>query len=265
MVRRGAIADVLGPAAARPPRDREDRRDVRLVVQDMQVADATGRPVLHGVDLTAAHGEVLAVVGPSGAGKTTLGRCIAGLVAGRGRVEVDGRLLAPAVRTRRGPDRRAVQYVHQDPRATFREHRRVLDQVARPAVLLRGVPEREALRDAEVLLARLGVDAATCSRRPGALSGGQLQRAAVARALVARPAVLVCDEVTSALDAGHSAELLAAIDALRREERTTVVLISHDLPLVAEVADTVVALDGGRIVEDAGPAQVTASRQVLGG
>jgi peptide/nickel transport system ATP-binding protein len=206
--------------------------------------------------VAAAHAEVLAVVGPSGAGKTTLGRCIAGLVTGRGRVEVDGRALAPAIRARRGPDRRAVQYVHQNPQATFREHQCVLDQVARPAVLLRDVPWQEALRDAEVLLARLGVDAATCSRRPGALSGGQLQRAAVARALVARPAVL---------DAGRSAELLAAIDALRREAGTTVVLISHDLSLVAAVADTVVAMDGGRIVEHVRPAQVTASRTVLGG
>src|SRR5690606_23483920 len=123
---------------------------------------------------------------------------------------------------RTAAQRRAVQYVHQDPRSTFRPHRPVDEQVARPAVLLRAIPKDAALAEARDLLARLGVDPAVASRHPVTLSGGQLQRATVARALVARPAVLVCDEVTSALDAAHCDHLLDAIDGLRRDHGTTV-------------------------------------------
>jgi peptide/nickel transport system ATP-binding protein len=206
--------------------------------------DAAGRAILAGIDLDAAAGELVAVVGPSGAGKTTLGRFVAGLVRGRGTVEVDGVLLPPR---RRWAERRLVQYVHQDPRSTFRPHRPVIEQVARPAELLHRVPPARARADAAALLTRLGVDTATAGRRPATLSGGQLQRAAVARALCARPAVLVCDEVTSALDAAHRDGLLDALDALRRDHATTVLLISHDIPLVERVADRIVMIENGRL------------------
>ncbi|MFC7661031.1 ATP-binding cassette domain-containing protein [Pseudonocardia benzenivorans] len=148
------------------------------------------------------------------------------------------------------PQRRAVQYVHQDPRATFLARSPVLDQVARPATLLRDLPAAAAREEAK-LLARLGVAPDVAARRPATLSGGQLQRAAVAHALVARPAVLVCDEVTAALDAAHRDHLLAAIAALRHDHGTTVLLISHDLPLIERVADrTVLVADGCLRAED---------------
>jgi peptide/nickel transport system ATP-binding protein len=243
-VTRGTVGDVLGPASpGTAARAATPAAAPRLTVRGAAV-DAAGRPVLDGVDLDAAAGELLALVGPSGAGKTTLGRFVAGLVRGRGTVEVDGMLLAPR---RRRAERRIVQYVHQDPRSTFRQHRPVVEQVARPAELLHGVAPTRARADAGALLARLGVDATTAARRPSTLSGGQLQRAAVARALCARPAVLVCDEVTSALDAAHRDELLDALDALRHDHATTVLLITHDIPLVERVADRIVMIENGRL------------------
>jgi peptide/nickel transport system ATP-binding protein len=204
--------------------------------------------VLRGIDLDATAGELLAVVGRSGAGKTTLGRCLAGLSAGRGSISVDGERLPAAVTRRSVAQRRAVQYVHQDPRATFLEHRPVLDQVARPAVLLRGETAAAARSQAAGLLDRLGLDPATSARRPRALSGGQLQRTAVARALAARPAVLVCDEVTAALDAGNQEELVLVLDDLRRHHGTTVLLISHDRALVRTVADRIAVIEDGLVV-----------------
>lgn len=250
VTRRGTIAEVLGPAAAETVAEPAGPRGPnRLEIRGAAVVDATGRPVLSGVDLDAAAGELLAVVGPSGAGKTTFGRLVAGLLHGAvgGTVRVDGELLPARIGRRTTAQRRAVQYVHQDPRSTFRPHRPVVEQVARPAVLLRGEPADRALAAAGELLACLGVDAAVAARLPGTLSGGQLQRAAVARALAARPAVLVCDEVTSALDAGHRADLLAAIDGLRRDHGTTVLLISHDREFVDRVADRVVPLCTGEL------------------
>jgi peptide/nickel transport system ATP-binding protein len=248
---RGTVAELLGCAAPRHVPASPVPGRARLEVRGLTVADRAGRLILRGIDLDATAGEMVAVVGPSGAGKTTLGRGIAGLVDVRGTVRVDGATLPARIGRRSRPQRRAVQYVHQDPRATFLARSPVLDQVARPATLLRDLPAAAAREEAGKLLARLGVAPDVAARRPATLSGGQLQRAAVARALVARPAVLVCDEVTAALDAAHRDHLLAAIAALRHDHGTTVLLISHDLPLIERVADrTVLVADGCLRAED---------------
>ncbi|MEK6439220.1 ATP-binding cassette domain-containing protein [Pseudonocardia sp. T1-2H] len=160
---------------------------------------------------------------------------------------MNGELLPAAVSMGSVAQRRAVQYVHQDPRATFLDHRSVLDQVARLAVLLRGEDQESVRAVAAQLLEDLGLDPATCARGATTLSGGQLQRAAVARALASQPAVLVCDEVTSALDGDKKQELLHALDRVRNDHATTVVLISHDLPLVAQVSDRVAMIEDGRL------------------
>jgi peptide/nickel transport system ATP-binding protein len=240
----------------------------RLRAQGLTVRTADGRTILDGVDLDADAGAAVAVVGPSGAGKTTLARALAGLVVPRsGVVEVDGTVLRPDALDRDHDERRAVQYVHQDPRATFAPRRPVLDQVARPAVLLRGREPGAARAEAVEILATLGVDEATAGRRPRALSGGQLQRAAVARALLARPAVIVADEATSALDADHRAELVAVFDRVREAHGTTLVLVSHDLELVGQVSGTAVVLEAGRVADRGPTAEVlarTAPRVVVG-
>ncbi|QFZ24385.1 ABC transporter ATP-binding protein [Saccharothrix syringae] len=207
--------------------------------------DATA---LHGVDLEV--GERLAVVGRSGSGKTTLGRCLAGLhrpVAGE--VLLHDRPLARSLRRRPRADLAAVQYVFQDARGSFDEHRPVLDQVARTAVRLRGAAPASARAGALAALAGVGLDEATAVRPPRGLSGGELQRAALVRALLAEPEVLVCDEVTSGLDAVTRAGLLDLLAGVP----CALVLISHDLDVVAGLADRVVVLRAGRVVAH-GPA-----------
>ncbi|MBW0103059.1 ABC transporter ATP-binding protein [Pseudonocardia sp. KRD-291] len=258
VVRRGPADDVLGPAPGPAPDPAPgDDRTPRLVATGLRVVTSAGTAILDGVDVRAAAGDVHAVIGPSGAGKTTLARALAGLVTpGAGTVVVDGVGLPPALDRRSAARRKAVQYVHQDARSSFLARRPVLEQVARPGVLLRGLPPGRARGEGSELLERLGVDAGTAARRPSGLSGGQLQRAALARAMLADPAVLVGDEVTSALDAGHRRELLAALDALRRDRGTTLVLISHDLSLVGSVADEVTVLGGGRVADHGRAGQV---------
>ncbi|KOX18706.1 peptide ABC transporter ATPase [Saccharothrix sp. NRRL B-16348] len=204
--------------------------------------------VLHDVAVRVGAGECLAVVGRSGSGKTTLARCLAGLHAGfTGDVLLDGRLLPRSLRRRSRAQLAAVQYVFQDARASFDAYRTVLDQVGRTAVRLGGVADARSAALAE--LAAVGLDEATVTRRPAALSGGELQRAALARALLARPDVLVCDEITSGLDTLTQASLLDQLAALT----CTVVLISHDLAVVARLADRVAVLHQGHVVEQ-GPA-----------
>ncbi|MFE4217183.1 ABC transporter ATP-binding protein [Streptomyces sp. NPDC056844] len=207
-------------------------------------------PVLNVDRLTLRRGECLAVVGRSGSGKTTLARCLAGLHRDHtGQILLDGTALPRSLRDRSREQLAAVQYVFQDARAAFDEHRPVLDQVARTAVRLRGTGHREATEEARRTLTDLGLDGALVRRAPGGLSGGELQRAALARALLARPRVLVCDEITSGLDPVTRRSLLDLLATLiRRPGGPAVVLITHDLDTAAP-ATRLAVLDGGHVVE----------------
>lgn len=205
--------------------------------------------VLDEVSLALPAGGCVALAGRSGSGKTTLARCLAGLhERWRGQILLDGAPL-PVLRRRDAETTRRVQYVWQEVRGSFDERRGVLAQVARTAVRLRGVPAGQAAREAAELLERLGVAPETAERRPDALSGGELQRAAFARAVLARPDVLVCDEVTTALDGAATERVVAEVRRLRREEGTAVLWIGHDLGLIRTVAGGLVVLDGGRVAE----------------
>ncbi|MFH8567248.1 ABC transporter ATP-binding protein [Streptomyces sp. NPDC017993] len=224
-----------------PSADRSARRGSVVAVRD--------------VSLDLAPGSALAVVGRSGSGKTTLGRCVAGLHRDwDGAVTLGGEALPRSVRDRSTDRIAAVQYVFQDARAAFDEHRTVLAQTARTAVRLRGVPAATAREEARAVFARVGLPAELVERPPGRLSGGELQRAALARALLARPRVLVCDEITSGLDAASRRGIVELLGELLRERAgTSLVLITHDLDTAAALANRIAVLDGGEVVE-AGPA-----------
>ncbi|NLU75587.1 ABC transporter ATP-binding protein [Streptomyces sp. HNM0575] len=236
----------------------------RAVVLQVSGLTAWLRPgrrdeVLHGIDLAVRSGECLGVTGRSGSGKTTLARCLAGLHERHdGRLVLDGDPL-PVLRRRTREQKRRVQYVWQETRGSFDERRPVLRQVARTATRLRGIAPEQASREATELLERLGVHPGTANRPPAALSGGELQRAAFARAALALPDVLLCDEITSALDEDSAARVIAEVDRLRREEGTAVLWIAHDLRTLSSAADRLLVLDEGGIAEQGGV------REILGG
>ena len=206
--------------------------------------------VLRARRLTLGRGEFLAVVGRSGSGKTTLARCLAGLHRDHeGDVLLDGTPLPRSLRHRSRAQLAAVQYVFQDARAAFDERRPVIDQVARTAVRLRGIDEQAARGEASDTLARLGLPDDLSHRRPGALSGGELQRAALARALLAHPRVLICDEITSGLDTVTRRGLLDLLAGLLRERGDlSLVLITHD-PEIARLAHRVAVVEAGELGE----------------
>lgn len=236
---------------------------------------APTEPVLRVRDLTARHrdgargttvavrapelalhaGECLAVVGRSGSGKTTLARCLAGLHRDHdGEVLLDGAALPRSLRDRGRGQLAAVQYVFQDARASFDEHRPILHQVTRTAVRLRGADNRAAASEALITLRRLGLSEELVRRHPAQLSGGELQRAALARALLARPRVLVCDEITSGLDTVTRRGILdVLLSLLRDRDDLSLMLITHHLDTAA-VAHRIAVLDAGELVEQ-GPAQ----------
>ncbi|WP_405705962.1 ABC transporter ATP-binding protein [Streptomyces sp. NBC_00069] len=243
------------PRSARAPRQ---RGPVRLESRDLSARHRTTRgavEVLSDVGVSVAAGECLALVGRSGSGKTTLGRCLAGLHrAYDGAVLLDGMPLPRSLRSRSRAELAAVQYVFQDAKAAFDEHRPVLEQAARSAVRLRGATPADAHRTAQRTLGEFGLSESLAGRRPGELSGGELQRAALARALLAEPQVLICDEITSGLDTATRTTILDALARLRERNELSLVFITHDLAAAAVLADRIAVLDAGRVVED-GPAR----------
>jgi peptide/nickel transport system ATP-binding protein len=199
--------------------------------------------ILDTVDFEARQGECLAILGASGSGKTTLARTVAGLQqADAGELRLDGAPLPVQGRRRNRTERARVQYVFQDARASFDEHRSILDQVTRSAVRLRRLPTAQARAEAERVLGEVGLPIETAERRRDNLSGGQLQRAALARALAAGPEVLVCDEITSGLDAITQKGVLDLLAGMKGQGGMTILLITHEQSVADRLADRVLTI-----------------------
>lgn len=194
-----------------------------------------------------AEGRTLGVVGESGSGKTTLARMIVGVED-----PDDGGL--------RWRGRHRVQLVHQNPLGAF-DPRWTIARSLREALAAGGVPRSERRARVSALLAEVGLDPALASRRPIALSGGQRQRAAIARALAAEPEVLVLDEPVSALDPSVRERVLALLLRLQRDRRLTMVFVSHDLDVVGAIADDVLVMQDGAVVEQGSVGSVFAAPQ----
>ena len=222
------------------------------------------RDAIDGVDLVLNRGEALAIVGESGSGKSSLGRVLLRLVRhSRGEVLLrhDGRavdLLALPPRELRRL-RSALGIVFQDPYASLDPRMRVLDLVTEP-LRIHGVGDAAALRaKAEALMVQVGLDASMLDRHPHAFSGGQRQRIAIARALAAEPALLLCDEAVSALDAHHRRAILQLLADLKRERGLSLLFITHELASAAMLAERIAVMAQGRIVETGATGDVLAS------
>jgi peptide/nickel transport system ATP-binding protein len=193
-------------------------------------------------------------VGESGSGKSTLARVIAGLLPpSAGSVVFEGAALAPDYRRRSRDMLRRVQMVGQMPDTALNPRQRVRDVIGRPLTFYLGLKGAAREQRVHALLAEIELDPALyADRLPSELSGGQKQRVCIARALAAEPALLLCDEVTSALDQLVAEEMLKLLDRLQRERGLSYLFITHDLATVRAIADDVVVMKDGRVVE-AGP------------
>lgn len=213
------------------------------------------RPVLSGVDLDVPAESCVAVVGESGSGKTTLARCIVGLHGNwTGDIRFEGASLAAGARDRPQHVLRQVQYVFQNPYTSLNPRKTVGQIVAQPLEQFLGLGYKERSERAARALAEVSLGSDFLSRYPDQLSGGERQRVAIARALVVEPDLLICDEVTSALDVSVQAVIVELLRGLQAERRIAMIFITHNLALMRSVAQSVVVLRSGTVVES-GPVE----------
>jgi len=206
--------------------------------------------VVHDVNLQVAPRECLALVGESGSGKTTLARSIGGLHRDRsGLISLRGKPLADSARARTREERQAIQYVFQNPYGSLNPRKTIGQIVRQPLGVFGTAGGAEADKRVEEMLDRVSLAASYVDRYPDQLSGGERQRVAIARALVVSPAVLVCDEVTSALDVSVQAAIVELLAELQRELGLAMLFVTHNLPLVRSIAQRVAVMSAGRIVE----------------
>jgi peptide/nickel transport system ATP-binding protein len=213
--------------------------------------------VLHGVSIQVPRGRTVAVVGESGSGKSTLARVITGLLPpSTGAITFDGKRLAPRLKERDKKLLRRIQMIYQMPDTALNPRRRVRDILGRPLEHHLGLTGSARHNRILELLHMIELDERFLERFPGELSGGQKQRICIARALAINPELIICDEVTSALDQLVAEEILKMLLRLQKELGVSYLYITHDLATVKAIADEIVVMHQGRVVQSGSKSQV---------
>ncbi|MGE0090792.1 MAG: ABC transporter ATP-binding protein, partial [Bacteroidales bacterium] len=226
------------------------KKEVVLKVEDLTASYTGENPVLEDISLTVHRGRTVALVGESGSGKSTLARVITGLLPPvSGCVRFNGEALPAALKHRKREDLRRLQMVYQMPDTALNPRQQIRKIIGRPLKFYFNASRRQ--REARILelLEQVELPADYIDRYPTELSGGEKQRICIARALVAKPDLIICDEVTSALDQLVAEGILKLLLNLQRKLQVSYLFITHDLATVKAIADEIVVMLAGRIVE----------------
>jgi peptide/nickel transport system ATP-binding protein len=271
VVEQGDAASVLGdpqhpytkqliaavpPLTSPPPRALSD--ETILTIENVSKTYRTGgflgrgarvTRAVKGVSLKLPRGATLGIVGESGSGKSTLARCIVRLIDPEaGSIVLEGKDWAKMTREDVRRETRHIQMVFQDPFASLNPRRKAGDLVAQGPIV-HGTPRAKAIAEAKELFALVGLDPSAIDRFPHEFSGGQRQRIGLARALALRPSVLVADEAVSALDVSVQAQVLKLLAGLRERLGLSIIFITHDLRVAAQICDLVAVMKDGEVVE----------------
>jgi peptide/nickel transport system ATP-binding protein len=250
------LISAVPPLTAPPPRKLSD--DIILSIDNISKTYRTGgflgrgarvTPAVRNVSLKLPRGATLGIVGESGSGKSTLARCIVRLIdPDTGSIVLEGKDWAKMTRANVRRETRHIQMVFQDPFASLNPRRKAGDLVAQGPIV-HGTLRAKAITDAKELFALVGLDPSAIDRFPHEFSGGQRQRIGLARALALRPEVLVADEAVSALDVSVQAQVLKLLAGLRQRLGLSIVFITHDLRVAAQICDLVAVMKDGEVVE----------------
>jgi peptide/nickel transport system ATP-binding protein len=213
--------------------------------------------VVHGVDLEVQRGSTMAIIGESGSGKSTLARVIVGLLPRQaGSIRFAESELSPDVRHRTRDQLRRIQMIYQVPDVALNPRHTVFETIGRPIRFYFNASRSQVKNQVADLLAQVEMPLALMSRKTSTLSGGQKQRLCIARALAARPDLIICDEVTSALDQLVAEEVLALLRRLQRAHNMALLFITHDLGIVQRFSNNVTVMQKGRVLEQGATAKV---------
>lgn len=229
----------------------EPRQDVVLEIRNIDATYGRGAiKVLDNVSVSVPRGRTLAIVGESGSGKSTLARVVTGLLGpSAGNILFNGVALPPVLKSRTSEQLRQIQLVYQSADTALNPRQRVRDLVGRRLELYFGMAGREKERRVGELLDMVELGSRYVDRFPGELSGGQKQRISLARALAAKPELMICDEITSALDQIVQGEILKLLTRLQRATNVTYMFITHDIATVKAISDEVVVMNRGKVVQ----------------
>ncbi|MCU1738229.1 ABC transporter ATP-binding protein [Pseudomonas sp. 20S_6.2_Bac1] len=238
------------------PKGRPEQGGPLLEVRNAS-ASYSQQPVLHDVSMRLYRGQTLAVIGESGSGKSTTARLITGLLQpSSGQVLFDGEVLPADYRRRSKAQLRSIQMIYQIPDTALNPRQRIVDIIGRPLAFYLGLKGKALRQRVAELLEMIELDPGKFMERlPSELSGGQKQRVCIARALAAEPQVIICDEVTSALDQLVAEGILKLLDRVQRQLGVSYLFITHDVATVRAIADEVVVMQRGKVV-DAGARDV---------
>lgn len=239
-----------------PDADPSKPREVILEIADLEVFYGSKR-VVHGVSLDVGRAETVALVGESGSGKTTISRCVGGLHREwTGTIAFEGQPLGKGSRKRSATERKRVQYIFQNPYLSLNP-RLTIEQIVKRPMELFGIASGKQATDRVVdLLEQVALGPAVLKYQASRLSGGERQRVAIARALAAEPDLLVCDEITSALDVSVQGSIVALLEELRLQRGISMLFVTHNLALVRSIAARVQILSSGRVVESGSVVEV---------
>lgn len=251
------------PRPAPPPRPRGGHQPVVLTVSGISARHQRGEPLFTRQSISVGKGESVALLGRSGSGKTTFARCVAGFhVPFEGVLSLSDEPVPWRIQDRNRDHKVAIQMVSQSPAEALHPHQSVRTALARPLWTLHRI--RATDEHIARLLGAVALPGSFGHRLPGELSGGQRQRVALARALAARPSVLICDEVTAALDNDTRAEILALIGDLQARENLAVIHITHDESVASHSQRTLTLADGAFAASPhSGPRLAYAGRNLL--
>lgn len=232
-----------------PDADPDRKREVILAVDGLNVFYGR-KQVVHDVTFDLAKGEVVALVGESGSGKTTISRSVGGLHKDwTGTLTFEGRTLATSARKRTAEDRRRMQYIFQNPYLSLNPRLTIEQIIKRPMELFGIARGKEATERVVELMGQVALGSGMLHYQASRLSGGERQRVAIARALAAEPDVMICDEITSALDVSVQGAIVELLEGLRQDRGISMLFVTHNLALVRSIAARVEILQAGEVVE----------------